>query len=80
MGNSSHFLNLSVLYFFLCSSAIGSGLFSMVVRYNVRGTGQSGGIKSFSAASDATDALEICKCVQLKAFGRVEGGIALCPF
>ena len=44
-------------------AAADSGLFSMVVRYNVRGAGESGGMKSFSAASDAADAFQICKYV-----------------
>lgn len=34
-----------------------------MVRYNVRGAGSSSGFKSFSAATDAEDALGLCRAI-----------------
>ncbi|GAX79649.1 hypothetical protein CEUSTIGMA_g7090.t1 [Chlamydomonas eustigma] len=47
-------------------AAVKSGLFSMVVRYNMRGTGKSAGFKSLSATTDAEDASKLCKHILTK--------------
>ncbi len=46
----------------LTMGAVGSGMFSMVVKYNVRGCGDSSGWKNFAASADAADAEGVCRC------------------